>query len=132
MGGKATNKQTGKQAGESPKRSTTKSRSSFSFGTIGIIVAVVVAVVAIAGLLEQRAAMPPGVPSGNVCQENIDYLQIGVDSYRAAFGEFPTELVQLLEVRDGRGPFVETIDLRCPSSGRPYIIDNGAVRDSPR
>jgi hypothetical protein len=126
---KAVSKQSGKKSGASSKIAP-KRNSLFSAGTIGIII-VVTAVVAFVGFLEyNRIATPPGVPSGNICQENIDYLQAGVDRYRAAFGVYPTSLEQLLKTRDGKGPFVETVNLRCPSSGRPYIIDNGRVRDS--
>jgi hypothetical protein len=130
MGKKAVGKQGGKKSGASSGKPVPKRNSLFSAGTIGIII-VVIAVVAIVGFLEyNRVATPPGVPSGNVCQENINYLQAGVDRYRAAFGVYPTSLEQLLETRDGAGPFVETVNLRCPSSGRPYIVDNGRVRDS--
>jgi len=129
MGKKTNSNQPGKKSGESGKPAP-KRNSSFSFGTVGIIIAVI-AVVAIVGLLEyNRVATPPGVPSGNVCRENIAYLQDGVDRFRDAFGVYPTTLEQLLETSEGKGPFVQTINLRCPSSGRPYLIDNGVVRDS--
>lgn len=129
MGKKTGGKQACQNSGKSGKQ-TPKQGTFLSSGTLGIII-IIIAVVAITGYLEySRNAAPAGVPSGNVCQENIDYLQAGVDRYRAAFGEFPASLEQLMEARDGKGPFVETIDLRCPTSGRPYIIVGGVVRDS--
>lgn len=110
-----------------PKKNTAKKSNSFSTGTIAIVIVIIL----VLGFVVFNAANTAGGgPSGNVCAENIAYLQDGVNRFQAAFGVFPTELEQLLEARDGLEPFVETIDLRCPSSGRPYIIENGIVRDS--
>ena len=68
------------------------------------------------------------VPSGNICEENTAYLQKGVDAYKKAVGEYPTELKQLLETKQGKGPFVEAIDLKCPSDDLPYIIVDGKIQ----
>lgn len=129
MGKKASNKQNGKKPAASGKRTHKQSGSSPST-TVGIVVFIIIIVVAVVYIWNSTPSISAGVPSGNVCQENIDYLQAGVDSYREAFGAFPTTLEQLMESRDGKGPFVETIGLRCPSSKKPYIIVNGVVRDS--
>ncbi|MBS4031484.1 MAG: hypothetical protein KGZ63_08700 [Clostridiales bacterium] len=128
MGKKASNKQNGKKPATSDKR-THKQGGSFPSTTVGIVVFIIV-IVAVVYSWNSAPSISADVPSGNVCQENIDYLQAGVDSYREAFGAFPTTLEQLMESRDGKGPFVETIGLRCPSSRKPYIIANGVVRDS--
>ncbi|MBS3950302.1 MAG: hypothetical protein KGZ53_06540 [Peptococcaceae bacterium] len=126
MGKKAMPKQTGEKSSGS-RKSVPKKNSSLSPGTIAIVIGIL-----LLGFIVYSAASTTssGGPSGNVCAENIAYLQAGVDRYRAAFGVYPTELSQLLETKEGQEPFVETIDLRCPSSGRPYIIENGTVRDS--
>jgi len=100
-----------------------------SAGKIGVIVIAILAVVAIAVGLSEIDTEGTRVPSGSVCADNVAYLQGGVDSYREAFGEFPTTLEQLLETKDGKGPFVERIDLRCPSTGKPYRIQDGVVSD---
>ena len=128
MGKKASNKQNVKKQAALGK-STRKQGGSFPATTVGIIVFIIV-IVALVYSWNNAPSISAGVPSGNVCQENIDYLQAGVDSYREAFGVFPTTLEQLMESRDGKGPFVETIALRCPSSRKPYIIEDGVVRDS--
>ncbi len=119
-------KQTGKKSGSS-KKSVPKKKNSLSPATIAIIIGIL-----LIGYIVYSAASTAssGVPSGNVCAENIAYLQAGVDRYQAAFGVYPTDLNQLLKTNANQEPFVETIDLRCPSSGRPYIITNGVVRDS--
>jgi hypothetical protein len=129
MGKKESNKQNGKKSASSGK-SMHKQGGSSSSKTVGIVVFIIVLVVAVAYIGSSTSSRSAGVPSGNVCQENIDYLQAGVDSYREAFGAFPTTLEQLMDSRDGKGPFVETISLRCPSSRKPYVIVNGMVRDS--
>lgn len=123
---KAMPKQTGKKSGAS-KKYLPKKKGSLSPVTIAIVIGIL-----LIGFIVFNAAnsTPSGAPSGRVCAENIAYLQAGVDRYQAAFGVYPTELEQLLESSAGQEPFVETIDLRCPSSGRPYIIENGVVRDS--
>lgn len=124
---KTTDKQAGKKTSVS-KKSTAEKRNSLSPGTIAIVIVVIFVLgVIVYGATNTTAG---GGPSGNNCAENIAYLQAGVDSYKDAFGAFPTSLTQLLETKDGLEPFVETIDLRCPSSGRAYIISNGIVRDS--
>ncbi|MBS3982508.1 MAG: hypothetical protein KGZ41_01775 [Dethiobacter sp.] len=123
---KAKPQQTGKKTGGS-KKSVPKKKNSLSPATIAIVIGIL-----LLGFIVYSAASTTssGGPSGNVCAENIAYLQAGVDRYQAAFGVYPTELSQLLETTAGQEPFVETIDLVCPSSGRPYIIENGVVRDS--
>ena len=123
---KAMPKQTAKKSNSS-KKSVPKKNGSLSPGTIAVVIGII-----LLGFIVYSAASTTssGGPSGRICSENIAYLQAGVDRYRAAFGVYPTELSQLLEAEDGQEPFVETIDLRCPSSGRPYIIENGVVRDS--
>lgn len=70
------------------------------------------------------------VPSGTNCEENAAYLQKGVDEYKKAWGVYPTELKQLLESKDGKGPFVETISLKCPSDGTYYAVNNGKIEQS--
>lgn len=129
MGKKASNKQSGKKPAVSGKR-THKQGGISTSATIGIFIFIIAIVVAVVYIGNSTSSTSAGVPSGRVCQENIDYLQAGVDRYREAFGVLPTTLEQLMESRDGKGPFVETISLRCPSSGRPYVIVNGVVRDS--
>jgi hypothetical protein len=123
---KTVSKQTAKKSGGS-KKSVPKKKNSLSPTTIAIVIGIL-----LVGFIVYSAASTTssGVPSGNVCAENIAFLQAGVDRYQAAFGVYPTELSQLLETGADQKPFVETIDLRCPSSGRPYIIENGVVRDS--
>lgn len=119
-------KQTSKKSSSS-KKGVPQKKSLLSPTTIAIVIGLL-----LIGFIVYSAASTTssGVPSGNVCAENIAYLQAGVDRYQEAFGVYPTELSQLLETGADQKPFVETIDLRCPSSGRPYIIENGVVRDS--
>lgn len=91
-----------------------------------LIAAVVIGAVVINALMNSS-----NVPSGDNCTENTAYLQAGVDRYKDAFGEYPTDLKQLLETRDGKGPFVETISLQCPTDGVPYTVINGKVEQAP-
>lgn len=70
------------------------------------------------------------VPSGTNCEENAAYLQKGVDEYKKAWGVYPTKLKQLLDSKDGKGPFVETISLKCPSDGTYYAVNNGKIEQS--
>jgi len=70
------------------------------------------------------------VPSGSNCQQNQAYLQDGVDAYKEAFGVYPTDLKQLLESKDGKGPFVETVSLTCPTEGSPYTVIDGVVQQA--
>lgn len=72
------------------------------------------------------------IPPGNNCEQNKAYLQDGVDAYKEAHGVFPTELGQLLESKDGKGPFVETISLTCPTEGSPYIVIDGVIQQGPK
>jgi len=67
------------------------------------------------------------VPSGTNCGENKAYLQKGVDEYKKAWGVSPANLKQLLESKDNKGPFVETVSLKCPTEGTYYKVENGIV-----
>lgn len=67
-------------------------------------------------------------PSGDNCAENVAYLQKGVDNYKEALGQYPSDVQQLLDSADGKGPFVQEIP-ECPS-GNIYIIDNGLVKEA--
>jgi len=70
------------------------------------------------------------VPSGENCQENVAYLQGGVNKFQEATGAYPANVQLLLEQKDGKGPFVEKVP-ECPS-GNIYVIDNGTVKEAPR
>jgi len=120
----------------SARRKSAKSagppREGMSTGMKALIVAVVLFVGVIGyGIANKAVITSKGVPSGNSCEENVAYLQSGVDKYKEAFGAYPTELKQLLESKDGKGPFVETIDLQCPTDKKPYYIVNGRVEQMP-
>lgn len=107
-------------------------RTGVSTGMKAFIVAIVLFVGVIGyGIANKAVTTSKGVPSGNSCEENVAYLQVGVDKYKEAFGVYPTELKQLLESKDGKGPFVETIDLQCPTEKKPYYIVNGRVEQMP-
>ena len=67
------------------------------------------------------------VPSGKDCAENVAYLQAGVDKYKQALGDYPITVENLLESKDGKGPFTEIIP-KCPS-GNKYIIKNGTIME---
>jgi len=67
------------------------------------------------------------VPSGNDCAENIAYLQVGVDNYKNALGNYPSDVQQLLESKDGKGPFVQVVP-KCPG-GNKYVIEYGTVKE---
>jgi hypothetical protein len=112
------------QAGKKPSQG-----GAMSAGKIGIIIVALLAVVAIAVGMSEIDTEGSKAPAGSDCAANVEYLQAGVDSYKQAFGELPTTFEQLLETKDGKGPFVERIDYRCPSTGRPYKIQNGIVTD---
>lgn len=70
------------------------------------------------------------IPSGNDCAENVAYLQSGVDKYKEAVGEYPSNVDQLLESKNDRGPFVEVVP-QCPT-GNQYVIENGVVKEAPK
>ncbi len=70
------------------------------------------------------------VPSGNDCAENVAYLQSGVDKYKESVGEYPSNVQQLLNSEDGKGPFVEVVP-ECPT-GNLYVIENGTVKEAPK
>lgn len=70
------------------------------------------------------------IPSGNNCAENAAYLQRGVDKYKEAVGKYPLNVAQLLESKDGKGPFVKVVP-KCPS-GNQYVIKNGTVKEAPK
>jgi len=109
-----------------------RTRESMSTGMKAAIVAIVLFIGVIGyGVANKAVTTSKGVPSGNSCEENIAYLQAGVDEYKAAFGVNPTDLKQLLESKDGKGPFVETIALQCPTDKKPYYIVNGKVEQMP-
>ena len=69
-------------------------------------------------------------PSGDNCPENVAYLQQGVDNYKVALGQYPSDVQQLLDSAGGKGPFVEKVP-ECPS-GNIYVIQNGVVSEAPR
>ena len=71
----------------------------------------------------------PKAPSGNNCVENVAYIQDGVNRYNEAFGAFPADVNELLEAKEGKGPFVEKVPA-CPTGNR-YVIENGKVREAP-
>ncbi|MDW7683823.1 MAG: hypothetical protein SCK29_06855 [Bacillota bacterium] len=71
----------------------------------------------------------PKAPQGDNCAENVAYLQDGIDRFNEAFGVFPTDVNELLETKDGKGPFVESVPA-CPAGNR-YVIENGIVREAP-
>ncbi len=70
------------------------------------------------------------IPSGDDCAENLAYLQSGVDMYAESLGQYPTDVEQLLESKEGKGPFVEVIP-ECPT-GNQYVIENGTVKEAPK
>lgn len=70
------------------------------------------------------------IPSGNDCAENVAYLQSGVDKYKEAFGDYPSNVQLLLQAKNGKGPFVEVLP-ECPT-GNQYVIENGAVKEAPK
>jgi len=70
------------------------------------------------------------IPSGNDCAENVAYLQSGVDKYKEAVGDYPSNVQQLLDSKDGKGPFVEVVP-ECPT-GNQYLIENGTVKEAPK
>jgi hypothetical protein len=70
------------------------------------------------------------VPSGNDCAENLAYLQEGVNKYRDALGTLPVDVNELLQIKEGKGPFVEKVPA-CPS-GNLYVIENGIVKEAPK
>lgn len=113
-------------------KSADRTRESMSTGMKAAIVAIVLFVGVIGyGVANKAVTTSKGVPSGNNCEENVAYLQAGVDQYREAFGVNPIDLKQLLESKDGKGPFVETIDLQCPTEKKPYMVVNGKVEQVP-
>lgn len=69
------------------------------------------------------------VPSGDNCTENVAYLQQGVDKYKEVLGQYPSDVQQLLDSADGKGPFVEKVPA-CPS-GNIYVIQSGVVTEAP-
>lgn len=101
------------------------------FYFVGIALALVIGVfvfVNMGGSSTQALAGP--APSGDNCPENVAYLQSGVDKYKEVVGTFPTELKELTELKEGKGPFVEKL-VECPS-GNIYIIENGIVKEGKR
>lgn len=68
-------------------------------------------------------------PTGDDCPENVAYLQDGVNKYKSAFNDYPSNVELLLASKDGKGPFVEEVPL-CPS-GNIYVIENGTVKEAP-
>ena len=93
----------------------------------------IAAVIAIGGYLSSgqggnNTSLAGPAPSGTNCPENVAYIQTGVNTYKENVGQFPTELNQLLEIVDGKGPFVEKLP-ECPS-GNIYVIDNGIVKEA--
>lgn len=91
---------------------------------VAAAVAVIVVGVAISGAVVKSSE----APTGENCGQNIEYLQKGVDKYKEAHGVYPTDLKQLLEAKDGKGPFAEKVDYVCPTEGAPYEVVNGVVQ----
>lgn len=109
--------------------SPNSSKQRNSLGMMLFIAALVVFIGIIGyGITNTAIKTSGGIPSGNNCGENIAYLQAGVDKYKEAFGVYPASLNQLLESKDGKGPFVETINLQCPTDNSPYAVIDGVVQ----
>lgn len=94
----------------------------------GVAIALVIGVAAYLGTGGSTNAVAGPAPSGTNCPENIAYLQKGVDGYKELTGEVATDLNQLVQTVNGKGPFVEKLPT-CPS-GNIYLIDNGVVREA--
>lgn len=117
------------------KKSKSKYQQAGSnkFYYVGIVLALVGLVLVIAlnmgGSSSVQAVAGPA-PSGANCPENVAYLQVGVNKYKELVGSFPADLKELVEIKDGKGPFVEKL-VECPS-GNLYVIENGIVKEKAR
>lgn len=121
-----------KAASAKQERTSKPTGKQASAGNSKTAIIAVIAITLIAGAAVTGAVLSSGgPPSGDNCGQNVAYLQAGVDKYKQAFGEYPTDLKQLLETKDGKGPFVETIDYKCPTDGSPYAVINGVVQQVP-
>ena len=97
--------------------------------SVAIITLVLIALFLVGCGQSNSAQDLPKTPSGNNCAENVAYLQDGVNRYNEAFGAFPADVEQLLETKDGKGPFVQKVP-KCPTGNR-YVIEDGKVREAP-
>jgi hypothetical protein len=88
------------------------------------IIALIIIGVALGSFAVYSFSNASPIPSGSNCEENAAYLKKGADAYKADWGKYPTDLKQLLVSKDGKGPYVETISLKCPSDGTYYAIDS--------
>lgn len=108
-----------------------KSVNNKIYAIAGIIIIVIIGLTVFFGTGSNSGsnAIAGPAPSGNVCSENVAYLQVGVDKYGELTGQMPTDVNQLTQTKDGK-PFVEKVPA-CPS-GNLYVIENGLVKEVPR
>lgn len=99
------------------------------FVIAGIAIALVVGIAFYPGGQGESNAIVGPAPAGNNCPENVAYIQTGVNKFSELFGQFPTDVNQLLQEVDGK-PIVEEVP-PCPS-GNLYVIDNGIVKEVPK
>lgn len=112
------------------KNAASKKVEAASTGKKNPIIGILIIVAVLGAFAVYSFTNTSSAPTGNNCEENVNYLQKGVDEYKTAFGVAPTTLGQLMKEKDGKGPFVETISLKCPSDGTYYTVENGKVVQS--
>jgi hypothetical protein len=116
-----------KQVNKINKDKYDKKNNSTVYIIAGIAIALIIGVAAYLGTGGSINAVAGPAPSGTNCPENIAYLQKGVNSYKELTGQVATELNQLVQTVNGKGPFVEELPA-CPS-GNIYFIENGVVKE---